>query len=81
MKGKTYRVINRMYESSRSAVLLNGEKSKVFLMWSKGLATQGCITVGRGGVSWTFCVGNNIGWLSFADGFVGLVSLGNSYKA
>ena len=33
MQGKMWRVIN--YESSRSAVLLDGEKSR-YLMWSKG---------------------------------------------
>ena len=36
MQGKMWRVIKGMYESSRSAVLLEREKSEV-LMWNKGL--------------------------------------------
>ena len=40
MQGKMWRVIKRMYESSRSTVLLEGEKSEVFNV-EQGVA-QGC---------------------------------------
>ena len=40
MQGKMWRVIKGMYESSRSAVLLEGEKSEVFDV-EQGVA-QGC---------------------------------------
>ena len=40
MQGKMWRVIKGMYESSRSAVLLEGEKSEVFNV-EQGVA-QGC---------------------------------------
>ena len=41
MQGKMWRVIKRMYESSRSAVLLDGEKLEVFDV-EQGVA-QGCM--------------------------------------
>ena len=40
MQGKMWRVIKAMYESSRSAVLLDGTKSEVFDV-EQGVA-QGC---------------------------------------
>ena len=40
MKGKMWRVIKTMYNSSRSAVLLEGEKSSTFRV-EQGVA-QGC---------------------------------------
>ena len=40
VKGKMWRVIKRMYEASRSAVLLDGEKSASFSV-EQGVA-QGC---------------------------------------
>ena len=40
MKGKMWRVIKTMYDSSRSAVLLEGEKSPTFSI-EQGVA-QGC---------------------------------------
>ena len=43
MKGKMYRVIKTMYTSSRSAVLLEGEKSSTFSV-EQGVVAQGCIS-------------------------------------
>ena len=40
VKGKTWRVIKKMYESSKSAVLLEGEKSDTFT-FDQGVA-QDC---------------------------------------
>ena len=40
MKGKMWRVIKKMYNASRSAVFLEGEKSAVFRL-EQGVA-QGC---------------------------------------
>ena len=40
IRGKTWRVIKRMYESSKSAVLLDGERSEAFDV-EQGVA-QGC---------------------------------------
>ena len=40
VKGKMWRVIERMYEASRSAVFLEGEKSAVF--WLEQSVAQGC---------------------------------------
>ena len=35
MKGRTWCVIKNMYEASRSAILLEGEKSVAFKVWLK----------------------------------------------
>ena len=40
VNGRMWRVINKMYESSKSAVLLEGEKSDTFTI-EQGVA-QGC---------------------------------------
>ena len=43
MKGKTWHVVKGMYEASRSAVLLDGEKSSMFIV-EQGVA-EGCLVV------------------------------------
>ena len=84
VKGKMWRVIKSMYEASRSAVLLDGEKSSVFSV-EQGVA-QGCSLspilfsvfindllreVEEAGLGVQLCNGKSIGGMLFADDFVG----------
>ena len=85
MKGKMWRVIKTMYNSSRSAVLLEGEKSSTFSV-EQGVA-QGCslsptlfsvfisdlleeIDIPQIGIQ--LKSGNKVSGLLFADDFVGI---------
>ena len=83
VQGKMWRVIKGMYESSRSAVLLEGEKSEVFGV-EQGVA-QGCslspilfsvftngllVAVEQAGLGIEFSDGGKVGGLLFADDFV-----------
>ena len=85
MKGKMWHVIKTMYNSSRSAVLLEGEKSSTFSV-EQGVA-QGCSLspilfsvfisdlleeIDRAQIGIQLKSGNKIGGLLFADDFVGI---------
>ena len=85
VRGKVWRVIKQMYEFSRSAVLLEGEKSDTFSL-EQGVA-QGCslspilfsvfindllIEVEKAGLGVQLNNGKSIGGLLFADDFVGM---------
>ena len=94
MQGKMWRVIKGMYESSRSAVLLEGEKSEVFNV-EQGVA-QGCslspilfsvfingllVAVEQAGLGKELSDGGRVGGYSCLQIILwGLVSLGNSYR-
>ena len=84
-----WRVIKEMYESSRSAVLLDGEKSEVSNV-EQGVA-QGCslspilfsvfidgllLAVEQAGVGIQLSDGGEVGGLLFADDFVGVSQSG-----
>ena len=94
VQGKIWRVIKGMYESSRSAVLLEGEKSEVFDV-DEGVAQRcslspilffvfinGLLVAGeQAGVGIELSGGDEVGGLLFADDFVGVSeSVGNSYR-
>ena len=85
MKGKMRHVIKTMYNSSRSAVLLEGEKSSTFSV-EQGVA-QGCSLfpilfsvfisdlldeIDRAQIGIQLKSGNKVGGLLFADNFVGI---------
>ena len=84
VKGKMWRVIKTMYNSSRSAVLLEGEKSSTFSV-EQGVA--GCSLspilfsvfisdlleeIDRAQIGIQLKSGNKVGGLLFADDFVGI---------
>ena len=94
MKGRIWRVIKKMYESSRSAVLLEGEQSAAFNV-EQGVA-QGCSLspilfsvfingllkeVEQAELGIELSNGAIIGGMLFADDFVGLVTLGKNYRS
>ena len=82
VKGKMWRVIKKMYEASRSAVLLVGEKLAVFRL-EQGVA-QGCRlspilfindllkVVEQAKLGVQLSSGKKIGGMLFADDFVGV---------
>ena len=85
VRGKVWRVIKQMYEFSRSAVFLEGEKSDTFSL-EQGVA-QGCslspilfsvfindllIEVEKAGLGVQLNNGKSIGGLLFVDDFVGM---------
>ena len=85
VRGRMWRVIKTMYEASRSAVFLEGEKSKTFSL-EQGVA-QGCslspilfsvfindllVEVQETGLGIQLNGGSSIGGLLFADDFVGI---------
>ena len=93
MQGKMWRVIKGMYESSRSAVLLEGEKSEVFNV-EQGFA-QGCslspilfsvfingllVAVEQAGLGTELSDGGKVGGLLFADDFVGVSESGEQLQ-
>ena len=93
MQGKMWRVIKGMYESSRSAVLLEGEKSEVFNV-EQGVA-QGCslspilfsvfingllVAVEQAGLGIELRDGGKVGGLLFADDFVGVSESGEQLQ-
>ena len=85
MIGKMWRIIKTMYNSSRSAVLLEGEKSSSFRVEQGG--AQGCSLspilfsvffsdlldeIDRAQIGIQLKSGNKVGGLLFADDFVGI---------
>ena len=85
VKGRMWRVIKKMYESSKSAVLLEGEKSDTFTI-EQGVA-QGCSLspilfsvfvndllkeVEQTGLGIQLSSGKTVGGMLFADDFVGI---------
>ena len=85
VKGRMWRVIKKMYESSKSAVLLEGEKSDTFTI-EQGVA-QGCSLspilfsvfvndllkeVEQTGLGIQLSSGKTVGRMLFADDFVGI---------
>ena len=93
VQGKMWRVIKGMYESSRSAVLLEGEKSEVFDV-EQGVA-QGCslspilfsvfingllVAVEQAGLGIELSDGGRVGGLLFADDFVGVSESGEQLQ-
>ena len=93
MQGKMWRVIKGMYESSRSAVLLEGEKLEVFNL-EQGVA-QGCslspilfsvfingllVAVEQAGLGIELSDGGRVGGLLFADDFVGVSESGEQLQ-
>ena len=85
VKGRMWRVIKKMYESSKSAVLLEGEKSDTFKI-ERGVA-QGCSLspilfsvfindllkeVEQTGLGIQLSSGKTVGGMLFADDFVGI---------
>ena len=93
MQGKMWRVIKGMYQSSRSAVLLEGEKSEVFNV-EQGVA-QGCslspilfsvfingllVAVEQAGLGIELSDGGRVGGLLFADDFVGVSESGEQLQ-
>ena len=93
VQGKMWRVIKGMYESSRSAVLLEGEKSEVFNV-EQGVA-QGCslspilfsvvingllVAVEQAGLGIELSDGGKLGGCCLQMILWGLVSQGNSYR-
>ena len=85
MKGKMWRVFKRMYEFSKSSVLLDGKQSKAFSVeqgvaqgWSWSLIIFSVIInellskVEQAGLGIELNGGCKIGSLLFADGFVGV---------
>ena len=85
VRGKMWRVIDRMYESSKSAVLLDGERSEAFDV-EQGVA-QGCSLspilfsvfingllreVEEAEIGIDLSSGGRLGGLLFADDFVGV---------
>ena len=89
MQGKMWRVIKGMYESSRSAVLLDGEKSEVFDV-EQGVA-QGSslssifingllVAVEQAGLGIELSDEGKVGGLLFADDFVGVSESGEQLQ-
>ena len=85
VKGRMWRVIKKMYESSKNAVLLEGEKSDTFTI-EQGVA-QGCSLspilfsvfvnvllkeVEQTGLGIQLSSGKTVGRMLFADDFVGI---------
>ena len=85
VKGRMWHVIKKMYESSKSAVLLEGEKSDTFTI-EQGVA-QGCSLspilfsvfvndllkeVEQSGLGIQLSSGKTVGGMLFADDFVGI---------
>ena len=82
VKGRMWHVIKKMYEVSRSAVLLEGEKSTMFSL-EQGVA-QGCSLspilfsddllreVERANLGRQLGSGKKVGGMLFADDFVGV---------
>ena len=85
VKGRMWRVIKKMYESSKSAVLLEGEKSDTFTI-EQGVA-QGCSLspilfsvfvndllkqVEQTGLGIQLSSGKTVGGMLFSDDFVGI---------
>ena len=85
VKGRMWRVIKNMYEASRSAILLEGEKSATFRV-EQGVA-QGCSLspilfsvfingllkdVEEAGLGIEISSGKRMGGMLFADDFVGV---------
>ena len=85
VKGRMWRVIKKMYESSKSAVLLEGEKSDTFTI-EQGVV-QGCSLspilfsvfvndllkeVEQTGLGIQLSSGKTVGGMLFADDFVGI---------
>ena len=85
VKGRMWRVIKKMYESFKSAVLLEGEKSNTFTI-EQGVA-QGCSLspilfsvfvndllkeVKQTGLGIQLSSGKTVGGMLFADDFVGI---------
>ena len=85
VKGRMWRVIKKMYESSKSGVLLEGEKSDTFTI-EQGVA-QGCSLspilfsvfvndllkeVEQTGLGIQLSSGKTVGGMLFADDFVGI---------
>ena len=86
IKGRMWRVIKKMYESSKSVVLLEGEKSDTFTIIEQGVA-QGCSLspilflvfinyllkeVEQTGLGIQLSSGKTVGGMLFADDFVGI---------
>ena len=84
VQGNMWRVIKGMYESSRSAVLLEGEKSEVFNV-EQGVA-RGCslspilFSVFMVAVGIELSDGGKVGGLLFADDFVGVSESGEQLQ-
>ena len=93
MQGKMWRVIKGMFESSRSAVLLEGDKSEVCNV-EQGVA-QGCslspilfsmfingrlVAVEQAGLGIELSDGGKVGGLLFADDFVGVNQSGEQLQ-
>ena len=92
MQGKMWRVIKGMYESSRSAVLL--ERSRRCLMWSKGLPKDVVnlqlwfsvfingllVAVEQVGLGIELSGGGKVRGLLFADDFVGVSESGEQLQ-
>ena len=89
VRGKLWRVI-RMYDISRSAVLLEGEKSASFSV-EQGVA-QGCSLspilfyiiegmVEKANLGIQLSSGKKVGWLLFADDFVGVCNSSESLQS
>ena len=82
VKGKMWRVVNGMYEISRSAALLDGEKSNMFSV-EQGVA-EGCSLsfsvfindllkeVEEAGIGVQLCIDRSMTGMLFADDFVGV---------
>ena len=82
-RGKLWRVIRRMYDVSRSAVLLEGEKWASFSV-EHGVA-QGCSLsndlmkeVEKANLGMQLSSGKKVGGLLFADDFVGVCNSAES---
>ena len=86
VKGKIWRVIKQMYESSKSAVFLEGEQSESFMV-EQGVA-QGCSLspilfsvfinglleeVEQAKLGVELSRGHKLGGMLFADDFVGVI--------
>ena len=86
VKGRMWRLIKKMDESSTSAVLLEGEKSDTFTI-EQGVAAQGCSLspilfsvfvkdllkeVEQTGLGIQLSSGKTVGGMLFADDFVGI---------
>ena len=92
MQGKMWRVIKGMYESSRSALLLEGEKSEVFNVEQR--VAQGCslspilfsvfingllVAVEQAGLGIELSDEGRVGGLLFGDEFVGVSESGEQF--
>ena len=87
VKGRMWRVIKKMYESSKSAVLLEGEKSDTGTFTNEQGVAQGCSLfpilfsvfindllkeVEQTGLGIQLSSGKTVGGMLFADDFVGI---------